>query len=428
MLIFIENRPRSYHWGMTEALPEMLGEKATGEPQAELWLGDNPGSPAQVAKATPTPLSLIDLISQDPACYGVNGGPLPFLLKVLAIGQPLSLQVHPDKEQAAAGFAAENACGIPLTSPVRNYRDENHKPELLVALSETAALCGFRALADVAADCQAIASALDTAEYGIAAAGMRLIVQWLSASLPAAQIRQNFLQWVFSGDAQIAEILSGLRELVRDSAAVADVPRGDVLRDLLSHYPDDPGVLVSLFLHKVWLAPGEAIFLAPRQPHAYLQGIAVEVMASSDNVLRAGLTSKHVDVVELCRVIDTSDSAMPICQAKVLRPGLAVWRPPVADFQLLRVTVRNSGADITDGGGVADAAEVVDLGAKFPLVLIVTAGQVRIERVDAELSEVATARRGESLYASAGGTLRITGEGEVFAATCGEGFPAQAKS
>ncbi|MBN9612043.1 MAG: mannose-6-phosphate isomerase, class I, partial [Actinobacteria bacterium] len=134
MLIFIENTPRAYAWGSRDALPELLGTSPTGEPQAELWLGAHPGDPATVAKAVPGARTLIDLIESDPERYGVDGGQLPFLLKVLAIGSPLSLQAHPDKAQAEIGFAAEEAAGIPREAPERNYGDPNHKPELLVAL------------------------------------------------------------------------------------------------------------------------------------------------------------------------------------------------------------------------------------------------------------------------------------------------------
>src|SRR5690606_30725605 len=152
MLIFIKNTPRPYAWGSRNAIPELLGEQPTGEPQAELWLGTHPGSPASVAKATHDPHTLIDLVDSDPELYGVRGGPLPFLLKVLAIEAPLSLQVHPDIEQAREGFAREEAAGVPRDASGRNYGDPNHKPELLVALTPLSALSGFRPIAEARDD------------------------------------------------------------------------------------------------------------------------------------------------------------------------------------------------------------------------------------------------------------------------------------
>ena len=159
MLIFIENTPRAYAWGSRDALPQLLGVAPNGEPQAELWLGDHPGAPATIAKASPAPRTLIDLIESEPERYGVDGKHLPFLLKVLGIGAPLSLQVHPDKSQAEEGFAREEAAGVPVGARERNYGDPNHKPELLVALSEVTALCGFRPLAEARAELLALAEA-----------------------------------------------------------------------------------------------------------------------------------------------------------------------------------------------------------------------------------------------------------------------------
>src|SRR6218665_2355533 len=157
MLIFIENTPRAYAWGSRSALPELLGTSPTGEPQAELWLGAHPGDPATVAKAVPDARTLIDLIESDPERYGVDGNRLPFLLKVLAIGAPLSLQVHPDRAQARAGFDAEESAGVPRDARERNYGDPNHKPELLVALSEVSALSGFREISAAAREFAALA-------------------------------------------------------------------------------------------------------------------------------------------------------------------------------------------------------------------------------------------------------------------------------
>ena len=421
MLVFIENTPRAYAWGSTNALAEMLGTSPTGEPQAELWLGTHPGSPAHVAKATPVEHTLIDLVQGDPERYGVDGGPLPFLLKVLAIGAPLSLQVHPDAAQAAAGFAAEEAAGIPREARERNYGDAHHKPELLVALSDVTALSGFRSLDSARRDLRAFATCARergaTAGAGaLEAAAARL------GERDAEAARRDFIAWAFRGDAEVVAALAALPAAVatRAEAADADQDRIAALRRILETHPGDPGALVSFLLHHVRLAPGEALFLPARQLHAYLGGIAVEVMAASDNVLRAGLTEKHVDVDELCRVLDAGEIAEPRFPERALAAGLVAWQPGVPDFQLLRARVcdpddRDAGLGVPDHGAAAE----IEVAAAHPIVLVVTAGRVRVERLATEFAEVATARRGQSLYVSAGDPIRLTGSGEVFLATVG---------
>ena len=430
MLIFIENTPRTYAWGSRDALPAMLGVAPTGEPQAELWLGAHPGSPAHVAKATPIGRTLIDLIESDPERWGVDGGPLPFLLKVLAIGAPLSLQVHPDLAQAVAGYRAEDAAGIPRDAPERNYGDPNHKPELLVALSEVTALCGFRPIADTRRDLARLAAAAraqgdERGALAIGAAAGRL------AGGDADARRLAFLRWAFSGDPGVAEALAAvcglfapgegaaLPERIADGCAEWDRERALALASLVAEHPEDPGVLVSLLLHVVRLAPGEAIYLRPRQLHAYLGGVAVEVMAASDNVLRAGLTRKHVDIEELCRTVEAAELDEPRLPALRLAPGLLAWRPDVPDFQLMRVRLEEPEHDDRSRIGAGDAAERVEIPAPFPIVLVVVSGRVRVERRSAELAEFATARRGQSLYVSAGDPIVLTGHGEAFLATVG---------
>lgn len=422
VLIFIENTPRAYAWGSTDALPAMLGHAPTGEPQAELWLGDHPGSPASVAKATPVPHTLIELIAQDPEHYGVNGGSLPFLLKLLAIGAPLSLQAHPNLAQAAAGFAAENAAGVPVDAAHRNYRDANHKPELLVALSEVTALSGFRPIAEAVIDLRALAAA---APYG--AAVLSAVADRLVNASPEAA-REAFLTWAFGDSSEVGEALLGIVDAIGEGSRPAIHPdRLACLRDLLRHYPGDPGVLVSLLLHHVRLAPGEAVYLGARQLHAYLGGIAVEVMAASDNVLRAGLTQKHIDIPEILRVLDFGELAEPRLAGERIAPGLCAWRPDIADFKLFRARIAGeahvAGAARDslsfDGAQLAGAAEEVVVDARSPLVLIVTAGRVLVSRPDAELAEMANVARGQSLYVSAGEAIHLTGSGEVFLATVG---------
>ncbi|UOQ57723.1 mannose-6-phosphate isomerase, class I [Leucobacter allii] len=435
MLIFIENTPRVYAWGSTDAIPELLGRAPTGEPQAELWLGTHPAAPAQLAKASARPRTLLDLVAGDPERYGVDGGPLPFLLKVLGIGAPLSLQVHPDRAQAAAGFAAEEAAGIPRDAPERNYGDANHKPELLVALSEVTALSGFRPLPEVREDLRRLAEAARVSGDGAGAAELVAVAARLAGE-DAEAVRRAFLDWAFGDDHAVGLALAALARIATGAEPAGAGPPEDAapsdrlaaLAALVAAHPGDPGILVALLLHHVRLAPGEAVFLRARQLHAYLGGIAVEVMASSDNVLRAGLTRKHVDIAELCRIVDAGDLVEPRLPAERLGPGLVAWRPDVPDFQLLRARLcdpeREDPAPRA-AHGAAEAAAEVELAAEHPVVLVVSEGRVRVERVGGDatgLAEVATARRGQSLYVSAGEPIRLSGHGDVFLATVGDGY------
>lgn len=421
MLIFIKNVPRAYAWGSNDALPALLGTDPNGEPQAELWLGAHPDDPATVAKAAPAEHTLLDLIESDPERYGVDGGQLPFLLKVLAIGGPLSLQVHPDRAQAVAGFAAEEAAGVPRDARERNYRDANHKPELLVALSEVTALSGFRPIAAVRADLRAIAAAT-------APGPGRAALEWAADLHPesAEAARRALMAWALGGGEEVAHALAAVETVAQDPAASfdrIDPQRLAALRVLSDEYAGDPGILVSLLLHFVQLEPGEAIYLGARQLHAYMGGIAVEVMAASDNVLRAGLTQKHVDVPELSRIVDLAELDEPRLASRVLAPGLVAWEPAVADFRLLRARLRDPGEAGDEDrpllGRDSDRAEHVQIDVPYPLVLIVISGRVRVERRDAEYDEVASVRRGQSLYVSAGGGIELSGCGEVFLATVG---------
>lgn len=434
LLIFIENTPRAYAWGSVDALPAILREQPTGEPQAELWLGDHAGAPAMVAKASLEAISLVDLIAGDPAAYGVDGGPLPYLLKVLGIGGPLSIQVHPDRTQAGVGFSREEAEGIPIEDFARSYKDANHKPELIVALSSVRALSGFRPLSEVREDLAALVARAGTC----GAAGSQALYA-LSARLgngaraaaagsdPGEATRSDFLAWAFSGDPAVRDTVAALARVFEAGQVfgLSDL-RQTVLRELLEAYPADPGVLVSLLMHIVELEPGEALFMPPRQIHAYLSGVGVEVMASSDNVLRAGLTEKHVDAAELRKIVDFGVLEDLRFRPTSARPGLTSWEPPVEDFALHRVTVaREDEYGDVDRPVGATPAETVTLEMPFPAVMLVISGSVRVERVNGRDAggegafEVANVRQGQSLYVSAGAPVALTGDGEAFMATVG---------
>ena len=322
-MYWLVNEIRDYSWGSPTVLPQLLGTDPTGQPQAELWLGAHPSLPSTLAPARdrpeagePTPLDRA--IAQRPAellgddAHRRFGPRLPFLLKVLAAERPLSLQAHPDAAHARRGYAADNAAGLAPDAPTRNYRDPFHKPELVLALEPFEVLCGFRSPAAVCADLMDLPGA---------------VPNQLRADLqepdPHVALRRAFTTALYGPerpdnpeDAEEAEEAPAATPAVlaealesRPQAELSDNQR--TLVELARHYPKDPGVIATLLLHRVSLRPGEALFLPPGNVHAYLRGAAVELMASSDNVLRAGMTTKHVDVAELLATVDFSPGPVP---------------------------------------------------------------------------------------------------------------------
>ena len=283
-----------YTWGDLTSIPDLLGQKPDNRPQAELWFGTHPAAPSSVDDGRPLEAVV---------------GPLPYLLKVLAAAQPLSLQVHPSAEQAAAGFGRENEAGIPLDSPHRTYRDPCHKPELLCALTPFEAMCGIAPLDRT--------DAL-LGELGSAAAPMRSVLA-----------RDGI-------DGVVGLLLHERPSLgpLLDTAAHHKDPRCRWLTKLSQQYPGDPSAALVLILNYVALEPGQAIFLGAGNLHAYLGGVGIEVMASSDNVVRCGLTSKHVDADEVLRVIDTTPLPDPIVQPSPDSDGGIRYPVPEPDFRV----------------------------------------------------------------------------------------------
>jgi len=401
----LTNAIRPYPWGSRTALPELMGTAPTGEPQAELWMGAHPGAPSTVDRGH-GPQSLNALIDADPegelgsAAASRFGSALPFLLKLLAAGEPLSLQVHPDLARARSGFAAEEARGVPLDAFNRNYKDANHKPELICALGAFDGLCGFRRPEQTALLLEALA-----------VPGLMPLVQVLRAK-PAAQALQEVLTTVLSTDPETTATTVRQTTEALERAAKA-VEAGDttdsalaalstsILSSLGSYasighfYPEDAGTIAALLLNHIRLAPGEALFLGAGVPHAYLSGLGVEILANSDNVLRCGLTSKHVDIPELLQVVDFS----PL-DPDILRPvplpdadGEELYEAPIDEFRLSRFTL----------GGTAPQNRRVS--GATPQILLSTEGTTVL--TDADGTSI-TLHPGESAFVPAGGPdLRI---------------------
>lgn len=312
----ITNAARPYAWGSTLALAELCGREPTGEPEAEIWFGDHPSGPATRVDDGRT---LVEWESED-----ASRTPLPFLLKLLAVATPLSVQVHPGREAAAAGFAREESAGVPRDAPNRNYRDANHKPEMVRAVTEFSALCGFRPANE----------------------RMDILVHLIGAGVPgAAELALACESGVRGGVEQIVRrapftvelatalagpsVSTGLRH-VDDAVRTAKV--------VATSFPGDPGVALTILLNHVVLAPGEALAVSAGTVHAYLSGVAVEVMACSDNVVRGGLTRKHIDADEFLAVADWSE-ATPERVSRVVEGAVARLPTDLPDVNLVDVAV-----------------------------------------------------------------------------------------
>lgn len=346
-MYLMKNRLRPYAWGSRTAIAALLGQPVpSSEPQAELWVGAHPAdSSGLVDRHGERPL--LEAIVDDPdGTLGPEvarefGGGLPFLLKLLAADAPLSLQAHPTMAQARAGFAAEEAAGVPLDAPFRNYKDRSHKPELLYAITPFEALCGFRPtgvtvrLLDELAVAE-LADIRSTLAERPGEPGLRQVVTDLlgadrSAVAPVVDVVAAACRGRAGGPGPFA------RELAM-AARVAD------------HYPGDPGVLIALLMNRIDLAPGEAVYLPAGNMHAYLSGFGVEIMASSDNVLRGGLTPKHVDVAELSAVVSFAPDEPMLVPAIPVAPGEHAFRTPSPEFELSRMEVSPSGRVLEHDG------------------------------------------------------------------------------
>jgi mannose-6-phosphate isomerase len=406
---------RSYDWGSHTVLAELTGRPSpSNRPEAELWLGAHPADPARVDDAA-SGVSLLDVISADP--HGQLGeanaerfrGRLPFLLKVLAAEEPLSLQAHPNSMQAREGFERENANGVPLDSPARNYKDDNHKPELVVALTRFEALAGFRDVRRTVA----LLRALGVAELDRCA-------EQLAAQADSSGVRALFTQWI-TGDEHSVTLIGDVMEACqrylsteRDRVAWEFAAEAQTALDLGNRYPNDPGVLISLLLNRITLEPGEGLFLAAGNLHAYLRGVAVEIMASSDNVLRGGLTPKHVDVPELLKVLDFRPGSMPVVRADGDgHDNTHAYQMPEREFELTRLQL-----DTSRSGA---SSSTVNLAAGDPRIVLCTAGSTVLSSPGASLELSA----GQSAWLPASNPavtiVPAQQHAQVFVATIGSG-------
>ena len=382
-----------YAWGSPTAIPELLGRQPDGTPIAELWFGAHPGAPSSADGE-----SLLTLIEREPATVlgpdlaARYGRRLPFLLKVLAAAKPLSLQAHPTRAWAERRYAEEEAAGVPADAAHRLYRDAWPKPEMFCALGEVEALCGFREPAET----HALFARLDVE------AADRLV----------APLHEG-------GAEELREVLGRLLRMTDDErevvpqvvAAAAEVEPGDPDLELFArtaveldgYYPGDPGVLAALLMNRVHYGRNEAMFLPAGNLHAYLRGTGIEIMANSDNVLRGGLTAKHIDVEELLSVVDFNPGRPGLVSIVEVSPGVWHYQSPAPEFTLWRCEP------------YVEAALVPGTGS--PRIMLVVEGELRASDGSQEL----LLGRGQALLALPGEALTMSGTGTAFLAGPGPG-------
>jgi len=389
----LRNPIQNYVWGSRTAIADFLGRPSpASEPEAELWMGAHPAAPSEVERNGAW-VKLPDRIAADPeAALGSDliawhGPKLPFLFKLLAPERALSIQTHPNAEQARRGFERENAAGLALDDPRRNYRDPHPKPELIVALTRFDALCGFRPVQQVAAGftelaLSSLADAVAALRSKPDAEGLRRFVEDLLTRTPDEQ-------------RQVAE-------QARSATRTARAPEHSWVQELARQYPGNIGVIAPLLLNLITLEAGQGLFLAAGELHAYLRGLGVELMASSDNVLRGGLTPKHVDVPELLSTLTFRLAEPEILEAQPVGPGVAIYATPAREFQLAVLRPREGAPiEVRAGHGVE--------------ILLATVDPVQIH--EREASEPIELEPGAAVFVpAAAGGYRIEGEGVVFRA------------
>jgi mannose-6-phosphate isomerase len=396
------NTVQPYAWGSHTAIADLLGEPSPSPaPQAELWMGAHPNAPSVLTRdgrAATLQTAIAAAPGQELGAQVAErfGGRLPFLLKVLAAQKALSIQLHPDRAQAEQGYARENAAGVPLDARERVYVDDWPKPEILCALEPFEVLAGLRPAAQ-AAD---VLDGLGVPELKRLAAGLRDDPSAKAVGRALARL----LEWPAEGRAPLAG------QVVE--AAAAESGRGgpyadayDAVVRMSADHPGDIGLVASLLLNHRVLEPGQALFMGAGGVHAYIRGVGIELMANSDNVIRAGLTAKHIDVPELVRVLDP-EVEVPVVAARPASPGVEVFDTDVPEFRLSRLTL-------------ADGAVLAVPGDGGPRVLLCIEGEASVG-CGTEPAARLLLTRGQSCFLGARDMhVRLTGAGTYFLAEVG---------
>ncbi|WP_306517136.1 mannose-6-phosphate isomerase, class I [Cutibacterium granulosum] len=414
----VTGQVQHYDWGTIAEIPRLLGVESDGCPWAEYWLGAHPKAPSLLADdcdingadradgGQPLDRWLAEHPDQlGQASREVFGDRLSFLLKILSAEQPLSIQAHPSRTQAQLGFAQENAAGVPIDDPRRLYRDDWPKPEMIVALTEFHALYGFRD----PHESRRMLTVFDAVD------GFPGLVAPLEdpGSEGIAAVLTSCLQPDEQNRRVIAGMIAAAHDLVQghDPASMQeDAPQlARTAVELDRAYPGDPSILAALLMNRVHLRPGESLFLGAGTMHAYLHGTGIEIMASSDNVLRGGLTSKHIDVPALLAHADlTATCVQPECPRQ-LPGGLQHYRTPFPEFTLWRLGERVE----TDLPATGLGRILLVLDGRMSLI---TSAGVTSTDTSAEVTQV---RAGQAVWISAGQQVHVTGSAVGFLAAPG---------
>lgn len=372
----LRNGVQNYDWGSTEAIQQFVGNRRTEEPVAEMWIGTHPLKPSTAVDALGNEKPLTDI-----------AGDLPFMVKFLAAERPLSLQVHPSRSMAEIGFAKEEEAGVPLDSPDRVYKDRNHKPEMVYALTTFDSLIGFRPTAEILRVLGPLNTPLS-----------QRLADDLRADPGFASIVRR-LKWLLTAGiepAEVHQIIGACRTL---ASLGMDIKRAYATAvEIAEHHPDDIGVVISLMLNRMTLQPGEAAYLETGVIHAHLRGLCLEVMATSDNVLRAGLTNKHIDTEGLVDCLASGMARVARVTPDFLDYDTEVFSPAGGGFALAVTQIS------------AAAPEGVELVRADGSLLVCTGGEVTVMT---EAGERVTLGRGEALYLSPddrGATVHGLGE------------------
>ena len=391
----LKNTVQNYAWGSPTAIAQLLGKENRDEkPMAELWMGSHPKAPSQV-KWDGQWRSLGEVIEKTPQLVlgshvvQIFGNRLPFLFKVLAAARPLSIQAHPNRDQAREGFERENRAGIPLDAFNRNYKDDNHKPEIICALSSFWALCGFRQIPDILA----LTGEICPNTLAVERAALK--------NHPDSKGLKTFFS-------QLMGMEPGLHQRVLDEAVgnarrrLNEDPVMGWMARLSDEYPGDIGIFTPVLLNLIELKTGQALFLPAGELHAYLEGVGIELMANSDNVLRGGLTSKHIDVAELLRVLNFEPRPLNVLEAVETDANEKVYTEAADEFVLsvIRVETRTPYRSFED---------------RSVEIILCTQGQARIENNGA--TETLDIKKGTSVIIPAAvKNYRIIGQGTFYKA------------
>lgn len=400
----LENPVRNYAWGSYEGFSTYAGiPQDKDKPSAEYWMGAHPDSPSFVVLPDGRKISLLSHIEAEPcASLGERllerSASLPFLFKVLSASMPLSLQVHPGKKAAEEGFAREEKAGIPRNAPDRCYKDSNHKPELAVGLSPFSAICGFRSAAETASLLGPELSELFSFSAKAPEASFRNLISRLPGMRDKE--RQHLEQLAM---ARAGELATG-----DDPGAII---AAETIRYCYRHYPHDPGALAPLFLQVHRLQPGDGLYIPAGVMHAYLEGTILEVMATSDNVIRGGLTPKHIDIRELLHIIDFAASPRIIRgETDPDEPQVERWKCPPWEFGLARLRLEGN------------TQATLERRTAEPEIILCTEGRFRIRPLSRahEAAAWMELARGQSIFvAAAADGYRVEGNGQLYIASPG---------